>query len=599
MKTFIIALLLIIGCYGFNNAQTTEPNWESLKSRPYPQWFKDAKLGIFIHWSVSSVPSFCGKEQYGEWFLRGIMTGDTGRINFQERTFGKNWKYEDYAPLMKAELFDPNQWADLFKRAGARYVVLVAKHHDGFCLWPSKYAKGWNTVDVGPKRDIVGELTTAVKNDGLKMGLYYSLPEWNNPLYKWGTDKPEKVTRYVDEHMIPQFKELISTYKPSLIFSDGEWDHPASTWHSAELISWYYNNVAPDGIVNDRWGGGSDGGFRTPEYSSGLTNSDRPWAEVRGLGRSFGLNRNEPIENYMTPQDLVHFFVKAVANGGGIILNVGPYADGQIPLLQQERLLQLGEWLKVNGEAIYGATANKVTTEEKDVELRRVDAALDFDWVRNSPGKPITEDDFTGDWTGFIQPQYSEEYLFEGIADDGMRVWINNALVIDKWGNDGGKSESNVMEQKKGLAKTGFMKLEAGHKYAIRVVYHETKQNASISFYWSSKSQTREVVPSGSLFTDLTLTKGNGLNGVYRSKATRLCYTRNHGDLYAISLDWPDDALILKCDKPSPTTVVTLLGRPGKLPWKYENGKLIINTRGIKFTEILCQWAWTFKIKES
>lgn len=183
MRTFIITLLFVICFYGLSNAQTTEPNWESLKSHPYPQWFKDAKLGIFIHWSVSSVPSFCGKEQYAEWFLRGIMTGDTGRINFQDRTFGKNWKYEDYAPLMKGELFDANQWADLFKRAGARYVVLVAKHHDGFCLWPSKYAKGWNTMDVGPKRDIVGELTTAVKADGLKMGLYYSLPEWwwNHP----------------------------------------------------------------------------------------------------------------------------------------------------------------------------------------------------------------------------------------------------------------------------------------------------------------------------------------------------------------------------------------------------------------------------------
>jgi alpha-L-fucosidase len=580
-------------------SQKTEPNWESLKSRPYPQWFRDAKLGIFIHWSISSVPSWSGKEQYAEWFLRGILTGDSGRLQFQDKTFGKNWKYEDYAPLMKGELFNANQWADLFKRAGACYVVLVAKHHDGYCLWPSKYAKGWNTVDVGPKRDIVGELTNAVKASGLRMGLYYSLPEWNNPLYRWGFDKPEKVTRYVEEHMIPQFKELISTYKPSLIFSDGEWDHPASTWHSVELISWYYNNVAPDGIVNDRWGGGSEGGFRTPEYSSGLTNSDRPWAEVRGLGRSFGLNRNEPIEDYMTPEDLIHFFVKAVANGGGIILNVGPYADGQIPLLQQERLLQLGEWLKVNGEAIYGSTANKLTTEEKDVELRRIDPSVNFDWVRNSPGKPISEDDFTGEWAGFIQPKFSEDYLFEGNADDGMRVWINNQLVIDKWVNDGGQSESNVMEQKKGIAKTSVLKLEANKKYAIRISYQELKQNASIFFWWSSKNQPKEIVSQQSLFTDKNRIDGNGLNVVYRSKATRLCYTRNHGNLYAISLDWPDNMLVLNVEKPTPGTIVTLLGRKGTLPWKYANGKMIINTRGIKFSEIPCQWAWTFKISNS
>lgn len=579
--------------------QKTEPNWASLKAHPYPQWFRDAKLGIFIHWSISSVPAWSGKEQYAEWFLRGILTGDSGRIFFQDKTFGKNWKYEDYAPLMKGELFDAKQWADLFKRAGARYVVLVSKHHDGFCLWPSKYAKGWNAVDVGPKRDIVGELTKAVKEDGLRMGLYYSLPEWNNPLYRWGFDKPDKVNQYVEQHMIPQFKELISTYKPSLIFSDGEWDHPASTWHAAELISWYYNNVAPDGIVNDRWGSGSEGGFITPEYSSGLTNSDRPWAEVRGLGRSFGLNRNEPIENYMTPEDLVHFFVKAVANGGGIILNVGPYADGQIPLLQQERLLQLGEWLKINGEAIYGSTANKLTIEDKDVELRRVDSTVNFDWVRNSPGKPISEDDFTGEWTGFIQPNYSEAFLFEGNADDGMRVWIDNKLVIDKWDHDGGQSESNVMEQKKGVSKTGGIKLEAYKKYSIHISYQEKKQNASIFFWWSSRNQRKEIVPQQSLFTDKKLTIGNGLNAVYRSKATRLCYTRNDDNLYAITLDWPDDSLVLHCEKPTTGSKVTLLGRKGTLPWKYENGKMIINTRSIKFSEIPCNWAWTFKISNN
>ncbi len=575
------------------------PNGESLKERPYPQWFRDAKLGIFIHWSLSSVPAWSGKEQYAEWFQRGLMSGDSARIDFQKKVFGENFRYEDYAPLFKGELFNPGEWADLFSRSGAKYVVLVSKHHDGYCLWPSKYAPGWNSMDVGPHRDIVGDLTKSVKEHGLKMGLYYSLPEWNNPLYRWGTDPPSRVNRYVDEHMIPQFKELVSTYKPSLIFSDGEWDHPASTWHSAELISWYYNLVGNDAIVNDRWGSGSEGiGFRTPEYSSGLVGSDRPWAEVRGLGRSFGLNRNESLEAYMTPGDLVHLFIKAVANGGGMILNVGPYCDGQIPLLQQERLLQLGSWLKVNGEAIYGSAACKRTTEEKDVVLERTDSCIAFDWVRNSPGKPVSEDDFTATWTGFIQPRYTEEYFFEALADDGIRVWIGDKLVVDKWTPDSGGTQSNVMAAAKGSPGSGYIRLEAGRKYPLKLEYFETKQNASAFLWWSAKSQKKEIVPRSCLFTS-SQPEINGLDAVYRSKSSWLCYTTNHDCLYAIALEWPDDnQLILNVDKPLAAAKVTLLGREGLLPWKYENGKMIVNLGSVKISELPCEWAWTFKISD-
>jgi len=592
---FIFAGLLLTG-----NAQQKkyEANWESLKSRPYPQWFTDAKFGIFIHWTLSSVPAWSGKEQYSEWFLRGLLTWDTARINFQKKVFGENFTYEQYAPLFKGELFKASEWADLFADAGAKYIVFVSKHHDGYCLFPSKYSPGWNTMDVGPHKDIVGELTEAVKAKGLKMGLYYSLPEWNNKLYCWGTDPAPMVNKYVEEHMIPQFKELVSTYKPSLIFSDGEWDHPASTWHAAELISWYYNLVGDEAIVNDRWGSGSDGiGFRTPEYSSGLANSDRPWAEVRGMGRSFGLNRNELLDAYMTPADLVHFFAKAVANGGGIILNVGPYCDGQIPLLQQERLLQLGSWLKVNGEAIYGSKAYSHTTEEKDVELNRVDPSIDFDWVRNSPGKPIIEDNFTASWNGYFQPRYSEEYLFEAQADDGIRVWIDGQLVVDKWTADAGETQSNVMEAAKGASQSGRIKLLANKRYEVKAEYFETTQNAHATLWWSSKNQVREIIPSSCLFTSGAIDAKPGLNAVYKSKATWLCYTANNHNLYAIALEWPtDNRLVLSVEPPVVSSKITLLGREGNLPWKYENGKLMVDLSRVKIAELPCDWAWVFKI---
>lgn len=123
------------------------------------------------------------------------------------------------------------------------------------------------------------------------MGLYFSLAEWTNPLHRWYTDPPESIGPYVEQHMIPQFEELISACRPEVLFTDGEWLNTAEQWHARELIGWYFDTVGPDAVVNDRWGAGSDIGFLTPEYSSGIEETERPWTEVRGLGRSFGLNR--------------------------------------------------------------------------------------------------------------------------------------------------------------------------------------------------------------------------------------------------------------------------------------------------------------------
>ena len=341
-RLFLISMLSLY----FNMsvlAQEVEPTWESIKQRGYPQWFSDAKLGIFIHWGVYSVPSYSSPEGYGEWYYRGLMTGDTARVNFQKRVYGEDFTYRDFDSMFKAELFSAEQWADLFEKSGARYVLLVTKHHDGYCLWDSKYAPDWNSVVGGPKRNIVKELTDAVRAKDMKMGFYYSLPEWTNPLHIWMQDDDDSISDYVDNHMIPQFKELVSTYKPSIVFADGEWNNSSEQWHAAELISWYYNIVGDEAIVNDRWGAGSDYGFRTPEYSSGIQKTDRPWAECRGLGRSFGLNRNEPLHNYLTSDELIRHFVKLESAGGGMTLNVGPAADGMIPLIQKERLFALGK----------------------------------------------------------------------------------------------------------------------------------------------------------------------------------------------------------------------------------------------------------------
>ena len=592
-------VIIIICClYAVSvQAQTkVEPNWKSLQQRGYPQWFSDAKLGIFIHWGLYSVPAWSGKEQYGEWFYRGLTTNDTARQNFQKRVYGENFRYEDYAGLFRAELFNPDEWAGLFRESGARYVLLVTKHHDGYCLWNSRYAPEWNSVYSGPGRDIAGELTHSVRKNGMKMGFYYSLAEWTNPLHRWYTDPDDSIARYVDEYMIPQFKELVSTYRPSVIFTDGEWSNSARQWHAEELIAWYYNLVGDDAIVNDRWGHGTEYGYRTPEYSAGITRTDRPWAECRGLGRSFGLNRNEPLENYVSEDELIRHFAQLVACGGGMTLNVGPAADGQIPLLQQERLLALGDWLRINGEAIYGSRPYRKFTEKKEVEVQRIDPQIAFDWVRNSPDKRISVDEFTAQWAGFIQPRYSETYTFEAKADDGIRVWIDGRLLIDHWKNQEEEGESNVQERAGDKAATGTIRLTAGKRYSIKVEYFEDVLNASASLFWKSGSQPYEVIPADAFYLSAT-TKSRGLNAVYRSLMPHICYTTNQDALYAIALEWKDDELVLNIDRPEAEATVTLLGRPGNLPWKYENNRMVIDLRSIRISEIPCKSAWVFRIK--
>lgn len=368
MWPVLAAAVLSLGALGLSAAEYTAA-WKSLDSRPTPGWFLDAKLGIFIHWGVYSVPAFAYPDSYSEWYWHSLEAPLEGRNErqrrnavatreFHGRVYGPDFKYPQFAPSFKAEMFDAAQWADLFRRAGARYVVLTSKHHDGFALWPSKEAsrtwgRPWNSAEAGPKRDLLGDLGEAVRAAGLRMGFYYSLYEWFNPL--WLSDRD----RYIREHMIPQFKDVVSKYSPSLIFSDGEWDLEHERWQSTDLLAWVFNDSpsSDEVVVNDRWGKGirhKHGGYYTTEYGAGLADGSHPWEENRGIGHSFGYNRNEPIENYMSGKQLVWVLVDLVSRGGNLLLDVGPTSDGRIPMLQQALLLELGEWLAVNGEAIYG-----------------------------------------------------------------------------------------------------------------------------------------------------------------------------------------------------------------------------------------------------
>jgi alpha-L-fucosidase len=417
MKRLFLFLLLALAPL---SAQTYQPTWDSIDKRPTPKWFADAKFGIFIHWGVYSVPAYApvipGKLAYSEWYWRQMTEGrdnpkanavETGTWAYHQKVYGGDYGYQNFAGQFRAQLFDPDQWASILAGSGAKYIVPTSKHHEGFAMWPSKEASAtwgrpWNAAEIGPKRDLLGALTGAVRRKGLRAGIYYSLYEWYNPL--WLKDKP----RYVREHMFPQFKDVVTRYKPAIIFSDGEWDLSSAEWHSPELLAWLFNDspVKDEVVINDRWGKDTrhkHGGYWTTEYTAGMSGMEHVWEESRGMGVSYGYNRAERLEDYHTGRELVLMLVDIVSRGGNLLLDIGPAADGTIPVIMQDRLHEIGAWLKVNGEAIYGTRPWKVSRQWSAGQIPTVKYNSEFEStydvsklaVKPEPGKAAIEAFFT------------------------------------------------------------------------------------------------------------------------------------------------------------------------------------------------------------
>ncbi|HEY4290361.1 MAG TPA: alpha-L-fucosidase [Puia sp.] len=362
----LFLLITVFYSYSCLQAQPWQANWESLDRRPVPAWYTDAKFGIFIHWGVYSVPGFSKKGQYAEWYQEGLNHGDTARINYHKAKFGKLTYYQ-LADQFKAELYNPDEWASIIEKSGARYVVLTSKHHDGFANWPSKetakaWSMPWNAAVTGPHRDLLGDLFTALRKTTVHAGMYYSLYEWFNPI--WLKDRP----RYVNDYMLPQMKDLIMTYKPDVFWTDGDWEASDTLFRSTEFLAWLYNEspVKDKVVTYDRWGKGirfHHGGVYTPEYQPDLDVKDHYWEESRGMGYSYGYNRAEDSWDYNSPQSLVLQLIDKVSRGGNFLLDIGPDEHGKIPPIMEERLLQIGDWMKINSEAIYGASRWKTAAQ--------------------------------------------------------------------------------------------------------------------------------------------------------------------------------------------------------------------------------------------
>jgi alpha-L-fucosidase len=382
---FILVLTLIFFCSGcgtYDHHTQKEYSWEEIAKVPVPDWFEDAKLGIFIHWGAYAVPGIA-LEGYAEWYPRFMYLGDETR-KYHLETYGESVGYADFIEQFKAEKWDPDEWAELFDLAGAKYIAPVAEHHDGFAMWDSDLTH-WDAKEKGPRRDIIGELGEAVRKRGLK----YS-PTYHRERHFWYFDStvvaqeiqkfPERASLYgpfslnkgfIDDY-VARWKEIEEKYRPDFMWLDHipyfEWEKkpyadmiPAYKDMFRNLVGsyldraeeWkkdiYFNNKG-----QEKWGINFPVGIREGDN---LIMDDRTqkWQNPATIAHSYGYCQLEEEEvAYKSANTLIDLLIDIVSKNGNLLLNVGPRADGTISETQKKRLLEMGEWLRVNGEGIYG-----------------------------------------------------------------------------------------------------------------------------------------------------------------------------------------------------------------------------------------------------
>ena len=359
-------ILLVLSC---SKQEKYKPTYESLKQYKIPEWFKDAKFGIFIHWGVYAVPA-----HISEWYPRNMYKKGGTVYAWHREKYGpqKEFGYKDFIPMFKAEKWNPRDWVNLFKKAGAKYVVPVAEHHDGFAMYNSSLTK-WNTVNMGPHRDVIGELAAETRRQGLYYGVssHYA---WNWEYYtfddEFDTVDPENSGLYGTPHppktpeskeflnlWYARTKEIIDRYSPDLLYFDFGFNKDTFEQRRIKLCAYYYNQAEKEHkevvltYKNDAF---PDGTAVLDIERGRLKNIRKPaWQTDTSVGiRSWGYI---PDEWYKPVNNLIDMFVDIVSKNGNLLLNVNPKADGTIPQETQNILLQMGEWLKLNGESIYGS----------------------------------------------------------------------------------------------------------------------------------------------------------------------------------------------------------------------------------------------------
>lgn len=386
-----IVLFFLMGwlklfCLGQLKSQplTYLPNEKSLEKRATPAWFNNAKLGIFIHWGLYSVPAwatptttpdkvtdwraFYKSNPYAEWYLNSLRINESPTQVHHEKIYGKNYNYYNFKDSLmhKTVKWNANSWANLFAKIGAKYVVLTSKHHDGFTLYPSKIVNPFMAKNtINSNRDFVGELANAVRKKGLKYGVYYSGGlDWTfnqDPITNLWPDLFEAMPKSMDytAYADAQLKELIRTYKPDILWNDINYPK------NGDLLSIFAElfNSNSNAVINERWGQYQTlTNFTTPEYEVLDSIAKNKWETCRGLGYSFGYNQIENDTHLLSSTELVQLLIDIVSKNGNLLLNIGPKADGSIPENQLQRLIDLGKWMNIYSEGIYDTHPYKIAS---------------------------------------------------------------------------------------------------------------------------------------------------------------------------------------------------------------------------------------------
>lgn len=334
MKKLIVIVFLLFGVLNVSQAQS--------KNEDRMAWFRDAKLGIFIHWGY-----------YG---VNGI--GESWSM------YHKRISYEDYMAQgegFTAAKYDPEAWANLFKKVGASYAVMTTKHHDGVSLWDTKYSR-LNVKEKTPaRRDLVRPYVDAMRKEGLRVGLYYSLCDWSHPDYDVVFPRPDTRKEYPQKglgNLYPwerfvrfyqdQLKELSIRYQPDLYWFDGDWEKTSEQWRAKSLkdslLRW-----SPGVIVNSRLK--DEGDYKTPEQGVPVVRPEGSWEFCMTMNDNWGYYPSD--SNYKPVAQIIRTFVEVISEGGNLLLNIGPKPDGTIAPEQEERLLALGDWINKHKEAVY------------------------------------------------------------------------------------------------------------------------------------------------------------------------------------------------------------------------------------------------------
>ena len=333
LQLFFLLLAVVFG-------QATSAQVPAEPLDPKMQWFTDAKLGIFIHWGIYSV--------------KGIDES----WSFHNRKI--SWK--DYMAQLNGfngKAYDPEAWASLIEESGARYAVLTTKHHDGVALWDTK-EKHYDVVDNTPaRRDLVAPFFSALRKRGIKVGAYYSLIDWSHPDYTGFLKDSGRYTLADDtarwarfsRFNTAQLKEVSEKFNPDLWWFDGDWEHSAAEWDAPGIRKMLLSKN-PAAILNGRLQGFGD--YATPEQNFPITRpAEKAWELCMTTNNNWGY---QPLDtNWKTPYEVITIFADAISNGGNLLLDMGPRADGSIPEPQVHVLKELGAWNKKHGEAVFAS----------------------------------------------------------------------------------------------------------------------------------------------------------------------------------------------------------------------------------------------------